>query len=337
MQCKYDLLQENEQDPQKASQEIAQDLEVFLFPLVSELDTLLDKRLVRTLVQCCVAIIRFRTTKQGLLLSELGSDRDGYYGLSRSAAAGTKSISNLMRSLKCRAFHMDRYVLEEADKEVKRLQDLGKRILCIWDGSVVEKPESSTAEGLCPVLSSTAKRRNRSRRGHVFNLPAARPVMLTGMHPTGALLAGLAGLAKIALMSCWTTKGAYATKTRQQEEAMLRKCVKKGGDILVHVCDRGDASGPCRKKHHFFESKAEEKKLWHIGRETMPCDIWWTSLWHTRYAYALSCVKVRVKQKVCYLVTNEPVKTEAQAWESGFIYKRRVSRLQAVFAMENAS
>ncbi len=95
MQCKYDILQEKEQDPQKASQEIAQDLEFFLFPLLSELDTLLDKRLVRTLVQCCVAIIRFRNTKQGLLLSEFGSYMDGYRGLSRSATAGTKRISNL--------------------------------------------------------------------------------------------------------------------------------------------------------------------------------------------------------------------------------------------------
>ena len=32
MQSKYDILQEKEQDPQKASQEIAQELEVFLFP-----------------------------------------------------------------------------------------------------------------------------------------------------------------------------------------------------------------------------------------------------------------------------------------------------------------
>src|SRR6266487_1069991 len=71
MQSKYDILQENEQDPQKASQEIARELELFLLPLLQVLDTFLDKRLVRTLVQCCVAIVRFRNNKQGLLLSEL--------------------------------------------------------------------------------------------------------------------------------------------------------------------------------------------------------------------------------------------------------------------------
>ena len=70
MQSKYDILPANEQEPQKVSQEIAQELELFLLPLLTVLDTLLAKRLVRTLVQCCVAIIRFRNHKQGLLLSE---------------------------------------------------------------------------------------------------------------------------------------------------------------------------------------------------------------------------------------------------------------------------
>src|SRR5947209_5762293 len=209
MQSKYDILQEKEQAPQKASQELAQELESFLLPLLQVLDTFLDKRLVRTLVQCCVAILRFRNNKQGLLLSELGSYMDGYKGLSVSAAAGTKRISNLIRSLKWSVFHIDQYLLEEADKEVQRLKDLGKRVLCIWDGSVIEKPESSTAEGLCPVVSSKAKRLSRSRKGHVFNMPAARPVMVTGMHWTGALIAGLEVIPKIALISWWTTKGDY--------------------------------------------------------------------------------------------------------------------------------
>ena len=65
IQSKYDILQEKEHDLQLAWQEIAQELEVFLSPLLSVLDTLLDKRLVRTLVQCCVALIRLSNTKQG--------------------------------------------------------------------------------------------------------------------------------------------------------------------------------------------------------------------------------------------------------------------------------
>ena len=354
MQSKYDILQANEQEPQKVSQEIVQELELFLLPLLTVLDTFLDKRLVRTLVQCCVAIIRFRNHKQGLLLSELGSYMDNYRGLSESAPAGTKRIGNLIRSLKWSIFHIDRYLVDEAEKEVKRLKEAGKRILCIWDGSVVEKPESSAAEGLCPVISSKAKRLNRSKKGQVFNMPAARPVMVTGMHWTGALIAGLEGIPKIALMSWWTTKGTYATHTRHQEEEMLRKCIRKWGDLLVHVFDRGYASGPWIqllqtlkvkfvirwiKKHKFFDSNGVEKKLWEIGRgkkylahkeifdvptgQKRPCDIWWTQVWHASYAYPLFCVKVRVKKKIWYLITNEPVKTEAQAWQMVFTYKRR--------------
>jgi len=246
-------------------------------------------------------------------------------------------------------FHIDRYLLDEAEKEVKRLKEAGQRSLCIWDGSVVEKPESSAAEGLCPVLSSKAKRLNRSKKGQVFNMPAARPVMVTGMHWTGAFIAGLEGIPKIALMSWWTTKGTYATQTRNQEEEMLRTCIRKWGDLLLHVFDRGYASGPWIqvlqtlqvtfvirwiKKHTFVDSNGVEKKVWEIGRgkkyrahteifdvatgQKMPCDMWWTQVWHASYAYPLFCVKVSVKKKIWYLITNEPVKTEAQAWEIVF-------------------
>ena len=100
MRSKYDILEENEQEGEHVSQELAQLLEGFFSPLLLVLDRLLDKRLVRTLVQVCVAIIRFRNQKQALLLSELGSYLTGYQGESINAPAGTKRISNLLRSLK---------------------------------------------------------------------------------------------------------------------------------------------------------------------------------------------------------------------------------------------
>ncbi len=244
MQSKYDILHENEQESEKASQEIASLLEEFLSPLLIVLDGLLDKRLVRTLVQCCVAMIRFRNTKQGLLLSELGSYMDGYRGLSKSAAAGTKRVSNLLRSLKWSALQIDQYLLHEANKEVERLKAQGKRILCIWDGSVLEKPESRTLEGVAPVLSSKAKRTNRSRKGLLFNPPQIRPIRVMGMEWTGTLIAGLEGIPKIAIMSWWTTKGAYAEKLREKEESLLRVCVRHWGQLVTYVFDRGYASGP---------------------------------------------------------------------------------------------
>jgi Transposase DDE domain len=354
MSSKYNVLQENEQDSQKALQELAVMLEIFLSPLLIVLDRFLDKRLVRTLVQCCVAIIRFRNNKQGLLLSELGSYMDGYSGLSTNAPAGTKRLGNLIRSIKWSILHIDQYLLDEVDKEVKNLKNLGKRVLCIWDGSVIEKPESSRLEGLGPVISSKAKRLNRSRRGLIFNMPAAKPIMVTGMQWTGALIAGMEGIVRVAAMRWWTTKGDYAVKQRQVEEEMLRKIVRRWGDILIHVFDRGYASGPWLQllqslhvkfvirwiKNHLFSDKdGNEKKIWQVGHgkrylahkliydiytgQKMPCDIWWTPVRHPGYAHQLYLVKVRVKKEVFYLVTNEPVKTEAQAWDIVFTYKRR--------------
>src|SRR5712691_11226930 len=161
MQSKYDILQKNEQDGQAISQELAQLLENYLSPLLLILDRLLDKRLVRTFVQCCVAILRFRNSKQGLLLSELGSYLGGYQGGSEAAPAGTKRIRNLLRSLKWNISCIDQYLLDEAQKEVEKLKEQGKRILYIWDGSVLEKPESQKLEGIGPVLSSKAKRLSR--------------------------------------------------------------------------------------------------------------------------------------------------------------------------------
>ena len=354
MSNKYDIRKENEQEAQHVSQELAQLLETYLSPLLLVLDRLLDKRLVRTFVQCCVAILRFRNSKQGLLLSELGSYMDGYDGLSVSAPAGTKRVGNLMRSLKWSFFHVDRYLLEEADKEVKRLKEQGKRILCLWDGSVLEKPESRKLEGLCPVVSSKAKRLHQNRKGLVFNFPPQKAITVIGMQWTGALIAGMEGLPKVAIMRWWTTKGDYATKLREYEEKVLRDCIRKWGDLLLYVFDRGYASGPWlqllqalkvrfvirwKKGLIFFDGSGAEKKLWQIGQgkkyrahkevwdsptgQKQPCDIWWAPVRHASYEYLLYVVKVRVQKKVWYLITNEPIKTEEQAWEIVFVYRRR--------------
>jgi hypothetical protein len=131
------------------------------------------------------------------------------------------------------------------------------------------------------VVSSKAKRLKRSRKGLVFNLPGGKPITVAGMQWTGALIAGLEEIPQVAVMSWWTTKGDYATKLRKAEEEVLRKCVRKWGDILLSIFDRGYASGPWlrllqslkvkfvirwKKGHYFVNAKGEEKKLWQIGQ-----------------------------------------------------------------------
>ena len=130
-----------ESNPQEGSQYILALLERFLEPLVLKLDRVLDRRLVRTMLQCLVAILRLRTTPQVLWLSELGSYLQGYEGYARSATAGTKRVGKLLRSVKWTVGLIDGYLLEKADVEVARLKEQGNRVLCLWDGSVVEKPK----------------------------------------------------------------------------------------------------------------------------------------------------------------------------------------------------
>ena len=341
-------------DPQGGSQHLLLLLETFLMPLLQKLDEALDKRLVRTFLQCLVAIIRGRNNAQVLWLSELGSYLDGYGGEACSAAAGTKRVGKLLRSVKWTVGLMERYLLEKADEEVKQLKEQGKRILCLWDGSVLEKAESEKGEGLCPVLSSKAKRRGRTRRGLVFNWPAPRPVRVMGMQWTAAVLVGMGGLPHLALSRWWSTKGVFATRLRDVEEEALRVCLRRWGPLLVHVFDRGYASATWLllllkyharfiirwiKKHEFLTLAGERKKLWQIGQgkkyrahqeirdihtgEKMACDLWWSPLRHPQSKQHLFLVKARLKKSVMYLITNEPVYTEAQAWEIFFSYRRR--------------
>ena len=93
------------------------------------------------------------------------------------------------------------------------------------------------------------------------------------------------------------------------------------------------------KKHVFIDVLGQEKPLWkilagkryrshkdirdsHTG-EKMPADLIWTPVRHPHYAFQLYLVKVRVKYQIWYLITNEPVHSDADAWDIFFSYKRR--------------
>lgn len=353
MLLKYDTLSQTEQEKHRLAQQITRELEVFLAPLLLIVDELLAKRLLRTCMQSMVAIIRFRNHKQGLLLSELGSYMDSSDGLSETAPAGTKRLGNFIRSLKWGKQIREEYLLDQADREVDRLKSLGKRVLCVWDGSVLEKPESEKLEGVSPVVSSKAKRLRKSRKGVVSNVQGGKPITGAGMHWIGAVITGMDGLAFVAIMDWWTTKGKYATKQRNQEALLRSLRIGKGGQLGIHVFDRGYASGPWLevlqageaivvirwiKTHMFLDGHGVEKTLWEIGRgksypfhkvisdmsgQKFSCDLWWAVVRHASYASQLYYVKVRVGKSVWRLITNEPVLTEEQAWRVFFTSRRR--------------
>jgi hypothetical protein len=282
MQPKYGILHAPDQEEISTAQELAPLLETFLAPLVLVLDRVVDKRLGRhaRAVVCRHHSLQepeARTVVKRIRVLVFAAMPDS--PRRQPQAASGWAIGS--RSLKWSVSHSDRFLLEEANKEVERLKAEGKRILCLFDGSVIEKPESRTRDSTGPVLSSKAKRLTRSRKGLLFNQPALGPLRGRGMEWTGTIITGLEGIPKLAVMRWWTTKGEDAEKLREKEEQVLRVLVRTWGPLLTMVFDRGYASAPwlevleglrvrfiirCIKKHIFSDQEGRAKKRWEIGR-----------------------------------------------------------------------
>ena len=107
------------------SQELSDHLESFVHPLLRWLDDQIDKRLVRTFLLTLGAIVTFRHTMYGLLLSELGA-----YVISPDKAPATKRLSNLLRPPKWTYSLIERFLWDQSDNEVGRLKADGKTCAC---------------------------------------------------------------------------------------------------------------------------------------------------------------------------------------------------------------
>src|SRR5437588_9276584 len=127
-----------EHGPEQVAAGIRQELATFLQPLLQRLDAQIDARLVRTFLHTVDAIVRFRNRPHALLLSELG----GYLLDPAHATAGTKRLSNLVRSAKWSAALTEDFLWDGATQELEELEQAGKTALVLWDESVLEKPES---------------------------------------------------------------------------------------------------------------------------------------------------------------------------------------------------
>ncbi len=190
------------------AQDLGWGLLQFLAPLLFELDARLDKRLVRTFVQSIEAILAFRDRINGLLLSELG----GYLDQMGSAAAGTKRLSRLLHAFHWSATLIERFLWQHAEQILREWQKLGQDGLVLWDGSVLEKPESQKMEGLGPVQSSKARRLTHIKPGYFS--PPGRPICVPGLHWISLLLVGRSaeqGPAVVAAMRWWTSRGAWGS------------------------------------------------------------------------------------------------------------------------------
>lgn len=97
---------DNSGEERRQAQVVRQRLGEMVRPLLRELDVCLDKRLVATFFTALQAIVVHRHSRHGLLLSELG----GYILSPSQAPAGTKRLSNLLRSRRWAARVIDGFL-----------------------------------------------------------------------------------------------------------------------------------------------------------------------------------------------------------------------------------
>jgi Transposase DDE domain len=344
-------MNEYEED-QEYSQAVEEKLEEFVGPLLRELDEQIDKRLVRTFLQTLIAIVTFRHSLYGLLLSELG----GYILTPRQAPAGTKRLSNLLRSEKWSAKLIERFLWQQAEARVKEGKANGEPMLVGWDESVAEKPESLKAEGLCPVRSSQAARLKRIKP-EFYNPPGGRPVFVPGLQWISLLVLGQGDVPPVvAAMRWWTTRGKYASTKRHEEGHLLRRCARRWGQLVLHIWDRGFASRRWLalalelkirfvvrwpKRYVLVNPQGKEQNAWKVTRGKRSLDhrqIWdarrrcwrktgilFSPVKHPRLDDPLWLVVARPGKgrEPWYLLTNQPVASVDDAWRIVFAYARR--------------
>ena len=318
----------------------------------------MDVRLVRTLAATVETILVFRHRAYGLLLSELGA----FLLDPAHAPAGTKRLSNLLRSCHWTAAIVERFLFEQADARLATLEANGEAALLLWDTSVQEKVESRQAEGLCSVRSSKAARCLRPKPGF-WTPPTLRPVFVPGLHWLALLLLGRQGPPTLASMQWWTRRGKQAQTDEQVHLGLLVEVARRWGRRVVHLFERGyceagwlslllerDLRFVVRfRKGWFLHLRVEDKAdllpaqaAWKWARGKRSRDkrrVWdarsrtereqgvlWFAVEHPRLpGIALWLVVSRPGKgrPPWYLLTNEPINSADDAWKLVLAYSRR--------------
>jgi hypothetical protein len=335
------------------AQGVTAQLAHFLFPLLVELDRLLDKRLVRTFLQAIAVILTFRDRANGLLLSELG----GYLLSAAHAPAGTKRLSNLLHSAKWKASLITDYLWQRASQQLIQWQQAGQEGLLLWDESGWEKPESWQLEDLGPTRSSKAARLTHIKPGYYS--PPRGPIFVPGLQWLAVLLVGrLAqqGPPMLAAQRWWTTRGPRASFKRDEEGRLLVELAASWGRAVLHVFDQGFASAfwlslllayqlrfvvRWRKEYKLLDAAGNQRLTWKIAQGKRGWSQRW--VWDARrrrwvVATVLALPVAHPAQPdrplwlvVCrsqgrspwYLLTAEAIENDEQAWQVVFAYMRR--------------
>lgn len=335
----------------KQAQAFGGRLRDFVEPLLVELDQQLDRRLVRTFLMSLQAIVTLRHTGYGLLLSELG----GYILGPAQAPAGTKRLSNLLRSKKWGHESISHFLWRQANSRLEELAEQEQLALAVWDESVVEKPESHALEGLCAVRSSQAARLKRIKPGF-YNPPGGRPIFVPGMQWLSVMVLGMSGPPTLAAMQWWTTRGQLASSRKAELKHMLKQCAHQWGKRVLHVWDRGFASRTWVeaaivhdlrfllrwKKGQKLVDAQGSRKAWQItrGKRSLGYRLIWdarrrcqrkTGIYFTQVTHPdfpdtdlwLLVSRPGQSRSPWYLLTNEPIPDLDTAWRLVLAYARR--------------
>jgi len=323
-------------------------LETYLAPYSQRLDAYLDRRVVGNLTATVAGIVQ---TRSPLTTSELGSVICG----PEHAEAGTQRLQRAFHHQGWKSERIEEVLWEQAEKSRKEMEQQGETPLCIWDSSVLEKPESLKLEGLGSVRSSRVRRLARSRPG-VFNRPGI-PVSVRGFEWESLVLVGKSAVPQVVAMRWWSREKGGSSQQRHQQEARFRKAALRWGRKVRHVFDRGYGTGPWlwrlwmsqvrfvvrwKKGNKLIDASGQERKAWEIARGKRPWGegrlLWDTHfrvyrstrvlarpLHHPEYRGPLWLVVVRQGKgrEPWYLLTNEPVETAEQAWDITLSYVRR--------------
>lgn len=348
----------SQEDKQGASGFLFRQSHHYLLELQEQLDAQIDKRLVRTFSSLFLVILAFRNRAMGLLLSELG----GYLCGFAHAPAGTKRISNLLRSKKWKADLIDDFLFEKTKQRINQLQQKGKRALLLWDDSRIEKPESWFIQGLCSVWSSKGKRLTKIKRG--FYRPPASRICVPGFKWTAILLSSLEGTPSVCQMSWWTTRGKFKELGSNIIYRMLKRIDEHIGRVALHVLDRGYANTNMLEwlfkfKQDFVIRWKKNQLLYHVDKgekqthllarsfkakdyvwvkdkerkKTKKITISWATVQHSDHPeQELFLVIIRDKNNFngpMYLITSLAITNPQQAWEICFSYMHRWNIEQA--------
>ncbi len=337
--------------PPTASTFLLRQSQAYLKPLSDRLDAQIDKRLVNTFYNLFISILIFRHTKVGLLLSELGA----YICGPANAPAGTKRISNLLRSKKWTHHLVDDHLFDRTKQRVAKMQNRQQRPLLLWDDSRIEKPESWFVQGLCSVYSTAAQRMMKIKRG--FYRPPMGRVCVPGFKWTAVMLSCIGGVPSVCKMSWWTTRGKFKEDGSNITYRLLKLIYSHLGR-LTHVMDRGYAKANMLewlfdfeqdfiirwKKNHLLQHDQKGEKKTHLLARSFKgqsskivydkqrtkakrITIAWTEVTHPQFPdEEVWLLIVRDKHHFnspMYILTSIPVNNKKTAWEIFFSYIHR--------------